>query len=112
VKPLSWYLVDGRVGKPLADAPWQVVGFRDADRDFALKARDFMTLVPRDTMAPLRLTIDAGNPYAGPDQGIGADPKRLPATGTAVTLALKRRADGPAPRAPTPAAIPAAPESK
>lgn len=95
-RPLADYLVDNRSGKRAPDAPWQVVGFRDADRALALSTENFMTLVPRDVHAPLRITIDAGNPYAGPDQGLGLNKRTMPATGSKVTLVLRRRPDAPA----------------
>lgn len=101
-RPLGWYLIDRRAKKPLADAPWQVIGFRDSDRENALNVQELMTIVPKDHLAPLRLTVDVGNVYAGPDQGIVADPKKVPAAGTEVTLVLVRRAGAPAPPTPSP----------
>lgn len=95
-RPLADYLIDNKSGKRAPDAPWQVVGFRDADRTLALSTENFMTLVPRDVYAPLRITIDAGNPYAGPDQGLGLNKRTMPATGAKVSLVLRRRPDAPA----------------
>lgn len=101
-RPLAWFLIDRRVKKPLADAPWQVIGFRDADRNAALRTQELMTLVARDQLAPLRITTDVGNVYAGPDHGVVADPKKLPAAGTEVTLVLARRVDAPPSKAASP----------
>ncbi len=95
-RPLADVLLDQRTGKQPVDAPWQVVGFGDGDRGQALRAADFMTLVPRDTLAPLRVTVDAGNPYA-PGQGLTANAKALPVVGGDVTIVFKRRPDAPAP---------------
>ncbi|HRK46189.1 MAG TPA: hypothetical protein PK324_11230, partial [Nocardioides sp.] len=95
-RPLADFLIDNRSGKRAPDAPWQVVGFRPADRALALSTENFMTLVPRDVYAPLRITIDAGNPYAGPDQGLGLNKRTMPATGAKVSLVLRRRPDAPA----------------
>lgn len=101
-RPLSWYLIDRRVKKPLADVAWQVIGFRDNDRTAALNVLELMTLVPRDHLAPLRITIDVGNVYAGPDHGVVADPKKVPPAGTDVTLVLQRRPGSPPPKTPSP----------
>jgi len=101
-KPLSSFLIDRRAKKALAEAPWQVIGFRDNERTVALRTQELMTLVPRDYLAPLRIAIDVGNVYAGPDHGVVADPKKLPAVGSDVTLVLARRVDAPPPKAPSP----------
>lgn len=99
-RPLGWYLIDRRSKKPLADAAWQVIGFRESDRENALNVQELVTIIPRDHLAPLRLTVDVGNVYAGPDKGLVADPKKVPAAGSDVTLVLVRRPGAPA--APTP----------
>lgn len=98
-RPLSAYMIDRRNKKPPADNPWQVIGFRQVDRDQSLLTKDFFTLVARDYFAPMRYSENTGNPYAGPDQGLGANLKLLPPKGGAVTLVIKRRPD--APKAPT-----------
>lgn len=101
-RPVAGFLIDAQTGKPPATAPWQVVGFRPADRAAALAGRELMTVVRRDVLTPLQFTIDAGNPYSG--QGLLANPKALPPAGSAVTVVLRRRPDAPAsvPRSPDP----------
>ena len=101
-RPIGWYLIDRRTKKPPVDVAWQVIGFRNSDRNAALYMQELMTLVPRDYLAPLRLTIDVGNVYAGPDEGVIADPAKTPAAGTECTLVLQRRADAPSPKPPSP----------
>jgi hypothetical protein len=94
--PVSSWLIDRKTGKAPKDLPWQVVGFRDDARTAALTTTSFLTLVPRDTAAPLRISGDAGNPYAGPDQGLGTDPAKVPPVGTELTLIIARHPDAPA----------------
>lgn len=93
-RPVSSLLVDRRTKKAPKDTPWQVIGFRAENRDQALLTKDFFTLVARDTYAPLRYTIDPGNPYAGPNEGYSGNPKAFPADGK-LTLVIKRRTERP-----------------
>ena len=90
-RPLGAYLIDRRTKKSPKDVPWQVIGFRPEDRDQALLTKDFFTLVARDVYAPLRYTLDAGNPYEGPATGYTSNKKTMPPTGGALTLVLSRR---------------------
>lgn len=101
-KPIAWYLIDRRTKKPPVDVAWQVIGFRDRDRVDTLNSQELLTIVARDQRAPLRLTVDVGNVYAGPDEGIVADPKKAPAAGTEVTLVLARRPGAPPLQTPSP----------
>ncbi len=94
-RPLAAYLIDRRTKKQPIDSPWQVIGFRQVDRDQSLLTKDFFTLVARDYFAPVRYTEDTGNPYAGPDQGYGGNLKLLPPKGGELTLVIKRRPDMP-----------------
>jgi hypothetical protein len=86
--PLSDFLVRRSDGKRAADLVFQVIGFRDADKAAALSDPQFVSLVSHEVYAPLRVTVDAGNPYAGPDQGLAAS-KKAPPVGSAITLVLE-----------------------
>ena len=90
-RPISAYLVDRKTKKSPKDFPFQVVGFRPEDRDQALLTKDFFTLVARYLYAPLRYTLDAGNPYEGPDTGYTSNKKTMPPIGGDLTLVLTRR---------------------
>ncbi len=90
-------------GKPPAPLPYQAIGFGPADRDAALATRELITLVARDRVAPLRIAVDAGNPYAG--QGVVTNTAAMPASGAALTLVLRRMPNGPAPQRPSPAGL-------
>ncbi len=110
-RPIASLLMDRRVKKAPKDTPWQVVGFRPEDRDQALLTKDFLTLVERDRFAPLRYTIDPGNPYAGPNEGYSGNPKAFPPGGE-ITLVIKRQTPVPPEvRAvlPTPGSLPTMP---
>ena len=80
-------------GTPAAEPP--------ALADAALATRELITLVARDRVAPLRIAVDAGNPYAG--QGVVTNTAAMPASGAALTLVLRRMPNGPAPQRPSPA---------
>jgi hypothetical protein len=104
-RPLSELMIDQRTNKPGKNAPWQVIGFSDADRDAALRTTELMTLVPREALSPLRYTIDAGNPYVR-GQGLIGNKASLPPAGTEVTLVLSRLPDAPAPKTMSPGRAP------
>ena len=102
-RPLGDFMIDQKTGKAPPEVPWQVVGFADANRASALRSKDYLTLVERDVLAPMRRSVDAGNPYAQ-GQGLIANSKTIPVVGTKVTLVIARGPGGPAPKAPSPAA--------
>jgi hypothetical protein len=104
-RPLADLMLDQRTQKPVKDAPWQVVGFADADRDAALRGAELMTVITREEYAPLRYTLDAGNPYVR-DQGLVANKATLPPPGTELTLVLSRRPDAPPPKVQSPGRTP------
>ena len=89
--PLEELLVDRKTGKPAPPIRFRVIGFDDAEKAQALATEQLVSLVGHEPHAPLRVVGDLGNPYAGPDQGIGLDPKAVPEVGTAVTLILIAR---------------------
>jgi hypothetical protein len=95
-RPVAAYLIDKKTKKAPKDIPWQVIGFQPEDRDQALLTKDLFTLVQRDRHAPVRYSVDPGNSYAGPNEGMIGNPKLLPAD-AAVTLVIKRNPKRPAP---------------
>lgn len=95
-RPIAAYLIDRATKKPPPEHPWEVVSFRPDDKDQSLLTRDFFTLVQRDYFAPLQYSIEAGNPYAGPNQGYSGNEKLLPPAKGELTLVIKRRPDKPA----------------
>ena len=99
-RPISAYMVDKKRKKAPPDHPWQVVGFAQEDRDQSLLTKDFITLVARDYFAPMRYSVDPGNPYAGPNEGYTGNTKLLPAKDVPVTLVIKRGPEKPPVPAP------------
>ncbi|MCA9679722.1 MAG: hypothetical protein H6708_01665 [Kofleriaceae bacterium] len=93
--PIGDFMIDRRTGKPAQDAAWQVVGFDDAGRKSALTTKQLATVIARDAEVPLRITTDAGNPYAGPDQGLVPNSAALPAATSDVVLILQRHGAAP-----------------
>jgi hypothetical protein len=87
-QPLSAYMIDRKTGKPpTADLAFQAIGFRDADKYEALNTLQFISFVPHETFAALRVIGDVGNPYAGADQGLGLG--KMPAVGSPVTVIVE-----------------------
>lgn len=88
-RPVAAYMIDKKTKKAPKDIPWQVIGFQAEDRDQALLTKDLFTLVQRDRHAPVRYSVDPGNSYAGPNEGLIGNAKLLPKE-AAATLVIKR----------------------
>jgi hypothetical protein len=86
--PLGDLLVDRKTGKKVSDLRFSVVPFEDKDKSAALRSEQMLSLVEHEPFAPLRVVGDHGNPYQGPDQGLGLASKKVPEVGTAITLIL------------------------
>ncbi len=83
-------LLDRSSGKAVSNIAWNFTGSPARSGRVWASLTGSMIALRGDASAILNAATDVGNPYAGPNTGVGVNTSAVPAVGTAVTLIISK----------------------